>query len=325
MAAQVYTRGFKRRVRLTAAVITMAAGIAPFVVTLALLQSWASPPPYAMALLTAATFVAAGLAPWYSHGTLALLGNHGLRQRVAGLAEGYLDLDTGPDAQTGASPDDGVPAGRLRALGATFVGFSPGDKLRVWDGETDRDVGFLCIRDAALVYVGDEFRWSLPLERIDQIELAPAVTGVRRIIVRWHAPRGGPRAFSVVSREANTLEGMAIVTRRLYEALREWIWSDEEDEIPARSHVPWGYPPTDTAGGWALDQPVSGCLLTVTGMAVIVVLTIWRVSWALIQSGDYYAAILWAGLIAVVGAVFTGYLLSYLHAWDSQRQPRARQ
>lgn len=325
MSAQVYTRGFKRRVRLTAAVITMAAGIAPFVVALALLQSWSSPPPYAMALLTAATFVAAGLAPWYSHGTLALLGNYGLRTRIARLAEEYLVPDGSPTPPPASIEGKDAPAGRLHALGATFVGFSPGDKLRVWDGETDRDVGFLCIRNSALVYIGDEFRWSLPLERIDQIELAPAVTGIRRIIIRWHAPRGGPRAFSVVSREANTLDGMAIVTRRLYEALRDWLWSDQEDEGSSRSHVHWGYPPTDTAGGWALDQPVSGCLLTVTGMAVIVVLTVWRVSWTLIQSGDYYAAILWAGLIAVVGAVFTGYLLSYLHSWDAQRQPRARQ
>ncbi len=298
MAARVYTKGFRRRNRLIAAMVTMAAGVAPFMLALAVLQFWSSPPPYAVGLLTAATFVAAGLAAWYSRGTLALLGNYGLRQRLGKLAA--AELATG-----------------IEQAGAAFVGFSPGEEMRVWDGETDRDVGFLAVERNTLVYVGDEYKWSLPREQIDQVELAASSSGVRRIIVRWHAPREGPRAFSIVCRDANTLEGVGLVNLRLYAALRDWVWSDAPSA--RQNTLRWGYPPTDTSGGWAIDQPLSGSCATVLAMTVIVVLTIWGVSGSLLGMGDYYGAILWAGLLAVVGAVFTAYLLSYLHSWHAEK------
>ncbi len=302
MVAKVYTTGFRRRNRLIAALVTMAAGVAPFMVTLAVLQFWSSPPPYAAGLLTVATFVAAGLAAWYSRGTLALLGNYGLKQRLGKLAEAELSSS-------------------IQQAGAAFVGFSPGDKLRIWDGETDRDVGFLAVENNTLVYVGDEYKWSLPRQQIDQVELAASSSGIRRIIVRWHAPREGGRAFSITCREANTLEGVGLVNLRLYEAVRDWVWSDTR---PARQNtLRWGYPPTDVSGGWAIDQPLSGSCATVLAMTVIVVLTIWGVSGSLLAMGDYYGAILWAGLLAVVGAVFTAYLLSYLHSWHAAKsRPR---
>ena len=303
MAARVFTPNLKRRNRLVAAAVTMASGVAPFVVTLAIMQFWSTSPPYAVGLLTAATFVAAGLAPWYSHGTLALLGNYGLKQRIRRLAE----AEFGSDAEQ---------------LGAVFVGFSPGEKLRIWDGETDRDVGFLAVRNDALVYAGDEYRWSLPREQIDQVELAPATAGVRRIVVWWHLPRQGPRALSLVCREANTLEGVSLVNRRLYEALRNWVWSSQR--AARDTAVKWGYPPTDVSGGWAIDRPISGSCASILAMTVIIILTIWRVSGALLADGDYYSAILWAGLIAVVGAVFIGYLLNYLHSWDAAKSRRSQ-
>ena len=284
-----------------AASVTMAAGVAPFVVTLAVLEYWVSPPPYAVGLLTVATFVAAGLAPWYTHGSLALLGNYALRQRLGRRA--------GTDLQA-----------PVEELGAVFVGFSPGEELRIWDGETDRDVGFLSILADTLTYAGDEFKWSLPRAQIDNVALGVPVAGIRRIIVRWHVPRGGPRAFSIVCREANTLQALSVVNARLYRALRDWLWRDR----PSPSGIPlkWGYPPTDTSGGWTLDRPISGGCISVMAIALIVVLSIWRVSGALLAVEDYYTAVLWAGLIAVVGAVFTGYLLNYLHYWEARKHNR---
>ncbi len=284
-----------------AAGVTMAAGVAPFVVALAILEFWTSPPPHAIALLTVGTFVAAGLAPWYTHGSLALLGNYALRQRVGGLARADIEAP-------------------VEDIGAVFVGFSPGEELRIWDGETDRDVGFLSILADTLTYAGDEFKWALPRAQIDHVALGVPVAGVRRIIVRWHIPRGGPKAFSIVCREANTLQSLSVVNARLYRALRDWLWRDR----PPAGGTPlkWGYPPTDISDGWALDRPISGGCVSVMAIALIVVLTIWRVSAALLAVGDYYSAVLWAGLIAVVGAVFTGYLLNYLHYWEARSHNR---
>ena len=299
MPPQVYTAGFRRRHRLIAVTVTMAAGVAPFMVTLATMQYWVAPPPYALALLTAATYVIAGLAPWYSRGTLALLGNWRLRQMLSLLAKTELGDDT-------------------QALGAVFVGFAPGEKLRLWDGDTDRDVGLLAVRNDCLVYLGDEYKWSLPREQIDRIELAAADVGLRRLVIWWHRPREAQQAFSLVCREANTLQGVALVTRRLYEVLRNWAWS----QTPFYEHasVDWGYPPTDISGGLAADQPVNGGCASILAILVIVVVTIWRISGTLLSEGDYYAAILWAGLIAVIGAIFTGYLLHFLHSWEAQKR-----
>jgi hypothetical protein len=303
MAPRVYTASFRRRHRLIAISVTMAAGVAPFMVVLAAMQYWTSPPPYALALLTAATYVAAGLAPWYSRGTLALLGNWRLKHEVLKIA----------NADLGDSVD---------GIGAVFAGFSPGEKLRLWDGDTDRDVGFLAVRNDCLIYLGDEYKWSLPRSQIDQIELAAADVGLRRIVVRWHRPREAQQAFSLVCREANTLQGVALVTRRLYETLRDWAWGQQPASESAA--VDWGYPPTDVSGGLAADQPVSGSCVSVAAIMVVVVLTIWRISGTLLADGDYYAAILWAGLIAVIGAIFTGYLLHYLHSWEAQTRHRGQ-
>ena len=178
----------------------------------------------------------------------------------------------------------------------------------------------LAILADTLTYAGDEFKWSLPRAQIDNVALGVPVAGIRRIIVRWHVPRGGPRAFSIVCREANTLQALSVVNARLYRALRDWLWRDR----PSPSGIPlkWGYPPTDTSGGWTLDRPISGGCISVMAIALIVVLSIWRVSGALLAVEDYYTAVLWAGLIAVVGAVFTGYLLNYLHYWEARKHNR---
>ncbi len=303
MAAQFYTKEFKQRNRVTAAAVTMAAGVAPFLVAIAVLQFWMSPPPFARALVTAATLICAGLAPWYSHGTLALLGNLQLKKQVSAIA-----------AEAFGESVEGV--------GGVFVGFSPGEKIRIWEGETDRDVGFVALQGGSLVFVGDEYRWRLPKEQIEQIELVPPTAGVWRIVIRWHARAEGARALSMVCREANTIDGLEIVTRRLYGALRAWYWAD----IPADpERAPrWGYPPTDVGGGWDIDRPIGGSCTTVIAVGAMVALTIWRVSGTLVESEAYYMAILWAGLIAAVGAVLIGYLLNYLRAWEADRDERRK-
>lgn len=301
MAARFYTNEFKRRNRVTAAAVTMAAGVAPFLVALAVLQFWVSPPPLAEILLTAATLVAAGLAPWYSHGSLALLGNFRLREQIRTIATEAFGTT-------------------VEEVGGVFVGFSPGEKTRIWEGETDRDVGFVALRGGSLVFVGDDYRFRLPKDQIDQIELVPPVAGLWRIVVHWHAQSEGRRAFSLVCREANTIQGLELVTRRLYGALRAWYWADipVDPELAPR----WGNPPTDVSGGWDIDRPIGGSCTVVIAVGAIVALTIWRVSGALVESEAYYVAILWAGLVAAVGAVLIGYFLNYLRAWEADRQER---
>lgn len=297
MAAELYTAKFKRRNRLVAAAMTIAAGAAPFLVAFAIMQMWPDAPDYALGVMTAAAFVCAALAPWYAHGSLALLGNYGLRDRLAKKVDQRTDEP-------------------LSSLGAIFVGFSPGERLRIWAGETDRDIGFLYVKDGTLVYRGDEFDWSLPLAQVDDVHMAPPVAGLRRIIIRWHRPRSQPRAMSVVCREANTLEDAARTTHRLYEALRNWVYI-EGDPDRTRQSVFFGYPPVDTSGSWVVDEPVRGSCTVVLAMGIIIVLTAWKVAEEMVTIGQYYSAVLWAGLIGVVGTILTSYLLNYMHAWEA--------
>ncbi|MFP3904052.1 MAG: hypothetical protein ACLFWB_07405 [Armatimonadota bacterium] len=301
MTAQLYTTELKRRNRIIAATATMAAGAAPFLVVFAVIQLWASAPEYILGVLTLAAFVCAGLAPWYVHGTVALLGNYSLRSRLKTQVQQRTKVD-------------------LDALGAVFVGFSPGERLRVWGGETDRDVGFLYVRNDTLVYHGDEFDWSLPGKQIDSVQMAPPVSGLRRIIIHWHMPRHQSRALSLVCREANTIEGAAKATRRLYYTLHGWFSDASERKLP-QGGLQLGYPPTDTSGSWAMDQTVRGSCLVILALGVIMGLTIWRISGEMARIGSYYLAILWAGLIAVVGTILTSYVLNYMHAWESSQPP----
>ncbi|MFO7947488.1 MAG: hypothetical protein R6V19_11825 [Armatimonadota bacterium] len=301
MSAQLYTTELKRRNRLIAAAATMAAGAAPFLVVFAVIQLWASAPGYVLGVLTVAAFVGAGLAPWYVHGTLALMGNYTLRGRLKTRVQQRTKVD-------------------LDALGAVFVGFSPGERLRIWDGETDRDVGFLYIRNDTLVYHGDEFDWSLPGKQIDSVQMAPPVSGLRRIVIHWHMPRHQSRALSLVCREANTVEGAAKATRRLYYALDSWFMAAADRELP-QGGLQLGYPPTGISGSWAMDQAARGSCVVILALSAIMGLTIWRISGEMVRIGSYYLGILWAGLITVVGMILTSYVLNYMHAWEATHAP----
>jgi hypothetical protein len=53
-------------------------------------------------------------------------------------------------------------------------------------------------------------------------------------------------------------------------------------------------------------------------LGTIVMIIIWRTSGAFFEAGQYYHGILWAGLISVLGALSTGYLLHYLQAWEAE-------
>lgn len=310
--AEYFTVNFKQRLRVTAATVTMVAGAAPFVAGLLAMQTLGDQPtgllPATVALVS---FVLGGMLPWLTQNVLGLAGNAGLRQRLAQRLVGECSLEQ-----------------------AVFVGFSPGQDLRVWQGETDRDVGFLCVSEESLAYHGDEYAWGLPRDLIDHIDMTPPEGGVLRILVHWHVPREVSRTFSLECREAHSLSGARKATGRLYARLREWYKAgDIQDATASGSEdrtasvtghgTPYlnealGLPPTDVTGGQAVDQPPSGSCASILSIGVIMLILIWRVAGAFFGYGRYYEGILWAGLISVLGALSMGYLLHYLQAWEAK-------
>lgn len=286
----------------------MVTGAAPFVGGLLVLQMLGEEPHGPIPTLVAAlSFVLGGLLPWLAQNTMGLLGNRSLRsklrQRV--ISETQCDLE-----------------------GAQFVGFSPGELLHVWQGDTDRDVGFLSITPSTIIYRGDDFAWTLPRDQIDHIDLTPVEAGLQRVLIRWHVPRETGRTFSLESREACSLSSARRATVTLYQRLREWHRAEPAaDAVPEAGELALGLPPTDMSGAQIIEEPASGSCTVILALGIIVTIAIWRISGAFFAFGHYYEGILWAGLISVLGALVTGYLLHYLQAWEAEhgrQKQRAR-
>jgi hypothetical protein len=306
--AEYFTPTFKQRVRVIAASVTMLVGATPFVLGLLAIQALGSQPTGpAPAAVAMAAFILGGLLPWVVQNLMGLAGNGGLRRR---LARRLGDPDLGQ---------------------AEFVGFAPGQDLRVWHGETDRDVGFLRLQDGMMLYRGDDYEWALPHDLIDHLDLTPGEGAPPRILVHWHVPREVGRTFSLESREATSLSSARRATEALYARLKEW-YRAAEARGPEGVEAPdaplgapaMGLPPTDVSGGQIVDQPAAGSCTSVLALGVIMLVLIWRVAGACFAGGQYYEGILWAGLISVLGALGIGYLLHYLQAWEAEHGRQAQ-
>ena len=294
----LFSKSFKLANRLIAAAGMLLAAALPFALGLGALGLLESPHKGTLpALITATAFLLAALLPWQAQNLLALSGNRGLRRRL--LKKIALDR-----------PEE------LRDA-ALFVGFAPGDHLRMWDGETDCDVGFLTVLPTALVYAGDRYSWSLRHEHVDRVELTPPTGGIRRVIVRWHAPREPGRAFTMEARDGATLRGANHGTSELSLSLQRWLAGE-----PAAGDAPHlGNPPTDAPGAVDVLGPAPGSCSATLCIVIITALTIWRVAGDFIEHQEYYYGILSSGLITVMAAGFTFHVLSYLQAWAA-KQPK---
>ena len=283
--------------RVLAGAILFAASIAPFAVGLVIITYLLSSATGLAAAVVTACAVGLGiLLPLAIHNHLALLGNRALRRNVTAKL-------TAP----GHSPE-----------GMAFIGFSPGESLRVWEGETDRDVGFLETAEAALVYQGDTFAWALRREDIDAVELLDMPGAPQRVAVSWHTPGQPPRTFTVGSREASTLRASNRATLALFEVLEKWYAeSGELGEVPTL-----GPPPTSVAGSLPLEKLPAGSCLSVLAISAMSLLCVWYVAQQMTAAGFYCHAILWSGLIVVGAMLFASYFLSYLQAAEGRESSR---
>ena len=300
-APRVFTERFKARNRILGSAAIVLGSVAPFALGLiAITFIVPDPTSWVAGIVTVAAFLTSGACTWLIQNRLALMGNGALRHRLVEVL-GDCELLTECKAQP------------------SFIGFAPGDSVLTWDGETDLDVGFLCLMDGALVFVGDRFTWSLSRGRVDRVDLMAAPMGPRRIVVHWHAPREPKRSFSLESREASSLRAIDEATVRLFKGLRQWTLGQEDARQDAE---PLGYPPTNSYGGRPLDVAPSGACLTVFSMMVIIVLTTWYLVNEMMADNFRYHAVLWAGFVFVGGTVFTRFVLHYLQSTGPLMQAR---
>ncbi len=230
-------------------------------------------------LIAIVALTVAPVATWLVHNRMALAGNRGLRERLAAKLR-----------ESGEALPEGVQP--------VFVGFSPGEEQLLWDGDTDRDIGFLAAWGNALVYRGDEYDWFLPRDRIDTIEPMHPVAGLSRIRIRWHAPRQRNRAFTIVSREASDLREAREATHALLQQLYAWV-----ARSPAAESEPpkLGMPPSEVQGGKPIDSAPGGSCAVMAAITAATTVGAWQVGGPFVADEKYAHAILAAGCVFAVG------------------------
>jgi len=298
---RVFGAAVRRRYNLLLTVATFGTALLPFVLGLLVLTAvWPRERDEWSGLVVAAALGLAALGPWLAHNHLGLAGNGKLRARLWARMQARL-----ANSPSGIEP--------------IFVGFSPGDDLVSWDGDTDQDVGFLLAWNETLLYYGDAFSWHLPRERIDEIEMSEAAPGLARITVRWHAPREGGRSFTFVSREARNLSQAKRATVALLEQLRAWRALDSDGADADAPHL--GLPPSDATGGLPTDHLPSGsCVVSIALMALATMVT-WHVVAPMVDAENFQYAILWSGSILVLAALVINVVLRALQ-WAEHEDAR---
>jgi Zn-dependent protease with chaperone function len=131
-------------------------------------------------------------------------------------------------AREGVHPENGV---------GVFVGFSPGDRPRIFEGFSDWDLGFLFVAGDRLCYVGEQTRFALVRGQIEAEFREARFPGWRRPVrtyVRWRdEQRGTSGVFNL--RLADTLPAppSGERTRTLGQYLRGW-----KEQLSASESLP---------------------------------------------------------------------------------------
>ncbi|MFW5866596.1 MAG: hypothetical protein ACOCX2_02195 [Armatimonadota bacterium] len=287
----------RRRYNLIASVASFLVATLPFVLGFLVVRfifpDDTGPVPTMIAIVALAV---APLGMWLAHNRLALAGNRGLRERLAERLREHGE----------ALPEGVEPV---------FIGFSPGDQQLVWDGDTDRDIGFLAAWGDSLVYRGDEFEWFLPRDRIDIIEPMQPVAGISRIRIRWHAPRESNRSFTIVSREAADLREAREKTHALLQQLYAWAARPPEAEsVPPKL----GMPPTEVRGGRRMESAPGGSCAVTLAITAATTVGAWQVGAPFVADEKYAHAILAAGCVFAAGFGLTNAIMRLL-MWAEER------
>jgi Zn-dependent protease with chaperone function len=179
------------------------------------------------------------------------------------------------------------------AWGGIIVGFAPAASPRIYELNTNWDIGCLFIRSDRLCYFGEETRFVLCRSEITAITLGPGLPALvtnRRIYIAWKDPeqqRSG--AFNVGCIEGSSLLEVKRKTTRLEKMLQDWRKASADARpVPAQLGE--------------LRSPVIGA---VTGVAP-------NAHWKI---GRVFKELFLTGVLATIVAVLCGlpfHLLAYL-------------
>ena len=195
---------------------------------------------------------------------------------------------------------EGVQA---NAWGGVTVGFAPAPSPRIYENNTNWDIGSFFIRSDRLCYCGEETKFALRRDQIAAIVLGSGIPGLltnRRIYIAWEdAELNRSGTFNIGCIEGSSILEIRRKTAQLERILQNW-WKASADVRPL---------PPQLA---ELTSPLIGAVTSVAPSAN------WRFGRILKE--------LWlTGVIAAVVAVLCGlpfHLLPYLFSSTADRVGR---
>ena len=179
------------------------------------------------------------------------------------------------------------------AWGGVTVGFAPSPSPRIYEHNSNWDIGSLFIRSDRICYFGEETKFALRREQITAIVLGPGVPGLltnRRIYIAWKDPElGRSGTFNIGCIEGRSILEIRGKTTQLEGVLQNW-WKASADVRPLPAQLA------------VLTSPLIGAVTSAAPSAN------WRFGRILKE--------LWlTGVIAAIVAVLCGFpfqLLAYL-------------
>lgn len=118
------------------------------------------------------------------------------------------------------------------AWGGVTVGFAPAPAPRIYENNTNWDMGSLFIRSDRLCYYGEETKFALRREQITAIVLGPGVPGFlvnRRIYIAWKdAELSRSGTFNIGCIEGSSILEIRRKTTQLEGVLQSW-WKGSAD------------------------------------------------------------------------------------------------
>ena len=166
-------------------------------------------------------------------------------------------------------------AERLRQSGfdppahdAEWVGLSPGDEPRLYEGIGSWDVGFVVLDGQHLIYRGEETSFSIASDEVLGIEMGPrfpAWISLRGVVVRWRRRGGEEGCFTLGPIQARGLLYHAAEARRLCERIERWRnGSATAVASQASTPIPITGPPTAPVTGTSPSEVLRSGPMVIT-------------------------------------------------------------
>ena len=116
---------------------------------------------------------------------------------------------------------------------STFVGFSPGAKIQMYEGCTEWDVGFLVLAQGQLCYVGERVKFAIAPNQITQIARtieSPEGLPIEAITLTWQAADLTSHTYRFQPLNTPSVRQTKVAAKRLQDAIESWLKAERQND-----------------------------------------------------------------------------------------------